>query len=72
MPATFTVSDWLRRAAEAWTEAAAADDVHTKCLKIMLAQGCERIAYHVAVEMQAEIMSETEPIVVIDPQDDRA
>ena len=45
MPATFTASDWLRRAAEIWTEAGAADNLHTKSLKIMLAEGCERITH---------------------------
>ena len=39
MPATFAASDWLRRAAEIWAEADAADDLTTKRLKIMLAQG---------------------------------
>jgi hypothetical protein len=50
MSATFTASDWLRRAAEFWAEADAADDLHRKRLKIMLAQGCERIAHHVAAQ----------------------
>ena len=57
MPATFTASDWLRRAAEIWTEAGAADNLHTKRLKIMLAQGCERIAHHIAAPMEAELIS---------------
>ena len=58
MPATFTASDWLRRAAEIWTEAGAADNLHTKRLKIMLAEGCERITHHVAAQMKAELMPE--------------
>ena len=53
MPATFAASDWLRRAAKIWAEADAADDLTTKRLKIMLAQGCERIAHHVAAPMEA-------------------
>ena len=57
MPATFAVSDWLRRAAEIWAEADAADDLTTKRLKIMLAQGCERIAHHIAAPMEAELIS---------------
>jgi hypothetical protein len=51
------MSDWLRRAAEIWAEADAADDLTTKRLKIMLAQGCERIAHHVAASMEAELIS---------------
>ena len=35
MPATFAASDWLRRAAEMWAEAAAADDFRTKRLKMI-------------------------------------
>ena len=59
MPATFTSSDWLRRAAEMWAEAAAADDLRTKRVKMVLAQGCERIAHHVAAQMKAaELMPE--------------
>ena len=56
MPATFAASDWLRRAAEIWAEADAADDLTTKRLKMMLAQGCERIAHHVAAQMEAELI----------------
>ena len=59
MPATFAASDWLRRAAEIWAEADAADDLTTKRLKIMLAQGCERIAQHVGAQMKAELKPET-------------
>ena len=59
MPATFTSSDWLRRAAEMWAEADAADDLRTKRVKMVLAQGCERIAHHVAAQMKAaELMPE--------------
>ena len=58
MPATFTSSDWLRRAAEMWAEADAADDLTTKRVKMVLAQGCERIAHHVAAQMEAELMPE--------------
>jgi ferric-dicitrate binding protein FerR (iron transport regulator) len=57
MPATFAASDWLRRAAEIWAEADAADDLTTKRLKIMLTQLCERIAHHVAVPKEAELIS---------------
>jgi hypothetical protein len=56
MSATFTASDWLRRAAEFWAEADAAD--YTKHLKITLARGCERIAHHVAAQMEAQLMPE--------------
>jgi hypothetical protein len=56
MPATFTTSDSLRRAAEIWAEADAADDLTTKRLKIMLAQGCERIAHHVVEKMKATLV----------------
>lgn len=56
MPATFATSDWLRRAAAFWAEADATDDLHMKRLRIMLAQGCERIAHHVAAKMKAELI----------------
>jgi hypothetical protein len=56
MPATFATSDWLRRVAENWALADAADDSRTKRTKQVLAQGCERIAHHVAAPLRAELM----------------
>ena len=43
-----TTADWLRRAADAWTEADAAEDSEARRAKILVAEGCERLAEHAA------------------------
>ena len=43
-----TTADWLRRAADAWSEADAAQDQEARRAKILVAEGCERLATHAA------------------------
>jgi hypothetical protein len=48
MGPTITTADWLRRAADAWSEADAEQDQEAKRAKVILAEGCERLAKHTA------------------------
>ena len=43
-----TTADWLRRAADAWSEADAAQDPELRRVKVILAAGYERLAKHAA------------------------
>ena len=48
MQPTMTTADWLRRAADAWSEADATQDQEARRAKILVAEGCERLAKHAA------------------------
>jgi hypothetical protein len=48
MQPTMTIADWLRRAADAWSEADATQDQEARRAKILVAEGCERLAKHAA------------------------
>jgi hypothetical protein len=48
MQPTMTTSDWLRRAADAWSEADATADSEARRVKVTLAEGFERLAKHAA------------------------
>jgi len=48
MQPTMTTADWLRRAADAWSEADATQDQEARRPKILVAEGCERLAKHAA------------------------
>ena len=48
MQPTMTTADWLRRAADVWSEADAAQDQEARRAKILVAEGCERLAKHAA------------------------
>lgn len=48
MQPTMTTADWLRRAADAWSEADATADPDAKRVKVILAKGYERLAKHAA------------------------
>jgi hypothetical protein len=44
-----TTADWLRRAADAWSEAdATTTDPEVRRAKVLIAEGCERLAKHAA------------------------
>jgi hypothetical protein len=46
MQPTMTTADWLRRAADAWSEADATTDPQVRHAKVLIAEGCERLAKH--------------------------
>ena len=48
MQPTMTTGDWLRRAADAWSEADATEDPEARPAKVLVAEGCERLAKHAA------------------------
>ncbi len=48
MQPTMTTADWLRRAADSWTEADAIADPELRKAKVLIAEGCERLAKHAA------------------------
>jgi hypothetical protein len=48
MHPTVTAADWLRRAADAWSEADATQDQEARRVKVILAEGFERLAKHAA------------------------
>ena len=48
MQLTMTTADWLRRAADAWSEADATTDPQVRHAKVLIAEGCERLAKHAA------------------------
>jgi hypothetical protein len=48
MQPTMTTADWLRRAADAWSEADATTDPEVRPAKVLIAEGCERLARHAA------------------------
>jgi hypothetical protein len=48
MQPTMTTADWLRRAADAWSEADATTDPKVRHAKVLIAEGCERLARHAA------------------------
>ena len=48
MQPTMTTGDWLRRAADAWSEADKAQDQEARRAKVILADGFERLAKHAA------------------------
>jgi hypothetical protein len=48
MQPTMTTGDWLRRAADAWSEADATQDQEASRVKVILAEGFERLAKHTA------------------------
>jgi hypothetical protein len=48
MQLTMTTADWLRRAADAWSEADATTDPQVRHAKMLIAEGCERLAKHAA------------------------
>jgi hypothetical protein len=48
MQPAMTTAEWLRRAADAWSEADATQDQEARRIKIILAEGYERLAKHAA------------------------
>jgi hypothetical protein len=48
MQPTMTTADWLRRAADAWSEADTTQDPEVRRVKMILAEGYERLAKHAA------------------------
>ncbi len=48
MQPTMTTADWLRRAADAWSEADTTQDPEARRVKVILAEGYERLAKHAA------------------------
>ena len=48
MQPTMTTADWLRRAADAWAEADMTQDQEARRVKVILAEGYERLAKHAA------------------------
>lgn len=48
MQPTVTAADWLRLAAEMWSEAEATQDQQARRVKVILAEGYERLAKHAA------------------------
>jgi hypothetical protein len=48
MQPTMTTADWLRRAADAWSEADTTQDQEARRVKVILAEGYERLARHAA------------------------
>ena len=48
MQPTVTTAEWLRRAAETWSEADATQDQEARRVKVILAEGFERLAKHTA------------------------
>jgi hypothetical protein len=48
MQPTMTTADWLRRAADAWSAADTTVDPEARRARILVAEGCERLAKHAA------------------------
>jgi hypothetical protein len=48
MQPTMTTAEWLRRAADAWSEADTTQDPEVRRVKVILAEGYERLAKHAA------------------------
>lgn len=48
MQPAMTTSEWLRRAADVWAEVDATEDREARQVKVVLAEGYERLAKHAA------------------------
>ena len=48
MQPTMTTAEWLRRAADAWSEADTTQDQEARRVRVVLAEGFERLAKHAA------------------------
>jgi hypothetical protein len=54
MQPTMTTAEWLRRAADLWSDADATQDQEERRIKIILAEGFERLAKHAAFLAEGE------------------
>ena len=54
MQPTMTTADWLRRAADAWSEVDATANSEARKAKVAIAEGCERLAKHAAFLAQGD------------------
>jgi hypothetical protein len=49
MQPTLTTAYWLQRAADAWAQAEALDDPKVRAVRLLIAEGCQRMADHAAL-----------------------